>query len=683
MTRHGDRMISRLLDGLASRFGVTILASFFAVISATSLLYVARSTALLDHAQRIIDGPSIRNGAISVSDLYRVTSIANRAAAQGSLDGELLREFEIALDILFVRTDTLQGIMLQNAIPEDGQRALSWLWEVIELADAGLADGIDDPVVFARRLDDKATEAHSHLIRYLEGKHVDQAEAFAGTAGSLADMARRHSTFIALNLVVAITALILLRREVIARRLRSAAEGRVAYLAYHDSLTGLHNRAWFTDRIGELFDQSEGHRHASRGRRWSLLFLDLDDFKQINDLHGHQAGDNVLCRVATIIRRISEEHVGWAARLAGDEFAILLPLSHHREIERFSEKLISQVTAPIDHSASRIMPRLSIGVVSAAKLAETETVTSTSLSRAADFALYCAKEETGHGKMCQFDDEMSRRMSQRRARLDALEQAILNENLEVWLQPKIVLSTGAHIGFEALVRWRHDGDLIMPMEFISLAEESGLIIEIDRFMLRAATQAVAEWNARHGKDVSVSINLSGRHISSPDLESHVAAAIGASGLRPDQITLELTESVEVRDWGAVSKKLERLRGLGCRLSLDDFGTGYSSLGYLRQMPADELKLDKSFVTDLETSAAAREIVASVVDIARTLDLGVVIEGIENIEQDRIAEDLGCTVAQGYFFGRPAPASRCDPPGLPSEHAFDAPTAQRPVLRRQS
>ena len=285
--------------------------------------------------------------------------------------------------------------------------------------------------------------------------------------------------------------------------------------------------------------------------------------------------------------------------------------------------------------------------------------------------------------MRQFDDEMARRMSQRRARLDALEQAILNENLEVWLQPKIVLSTGAHVGFEALVRWRHDGDLIMPMEFISLAEESGLIIEIDRFMLRAATRAVAEWNARHGKDVSVSINLSGRHISSPDLEAHVASAIAMSGLRPDQVTLELTESVEVRDWGAVSKKLDRLRALGCRLSLDDFGTGYSSLGYLRQMPADELKLDKSFVTDLETSAAAREIVASVVDIARTLDLGVVVEGIENLAQARIAEDLGCTVAQGYLFGRPAPAARCAPPGIPSDQLLELSPSHRPALQRQT
>lgn len=681
--QHLDQFISRLLDGLASRFGVTVLATIFALISASSILYVARSTDLLGEARKIIDGPSIRNGAITVSDLYRVTSIANRAAAEGALNDDLRSEFEVALDILYVRADTLQGIMEQNDVPEEGLRALSSLWNVIDLADAALGAGVDDTADFARDLDEAAADAHAHLIRYLEDKHNDQAAAFAGTAGSLGEMARRHSTFIALNLLVAVTALCLLRREVIARRLRSAAEGRVAHLAYHDSLTGLHNRAWFTDRLEELFDRSEGLRQIGQGRRWSLVYLDLDDFKQINDLHGHQAGDAVLCRVSEGVRRIAEEHGGCAARLAGDEFALLLPLSHHRALERFAAKLIPQATVPIEHSGSRILPRLSIGIASAAKLAETEVVSSASLSRAADFALYCAKEEPGRGKMRQFDDDMALRLSQRRARLDALEQAILNENLEVWLQPKIVLATGAHVGFEALVRWRHEGDLIMPMEFITLAEESGLIIEIDRFMLRAATRAVAEWNARHGKDVSVSINLSGRHISSPDLESHVAAAIEASGLRPEQLTLELTESVEVRDWSAVSKKLNRLRELGCRLSLDDFGTGYSSLGYLRQMPTDELKLDKSFVTDLETSAVAREIVASVVDIARTLDLGVVIEGIETLAQAQIAEELGCAVGQGYFFGRPAPAGRCLPPGIPDDQITNPSTKSLPRLCRQN
>lgn len=674
-----DASISRLLDGLASKLGVTLLASFFVFLSATSIVYVARSNNLLADAQEIVDGPSIRNGAVTVSDLYRVTSVVNGAAVAGGFDDESREEFEVALDILFVRTETLDRIMRNNDIPAEGHRAIALLWEFIAAADAGLSDGVTDPRSFALRLEAIASEAHANLIRYLENKHVEQAAAFAGTAGSLGELARRHKVFVALNLAVALTALCLLRREVIARRLRGAAEKRVSYLAFHDSLTGLHNRAWFTDRLEDLFDGLDASGTNARARRWSLLYVDLDGFKQINDVHGHQAGDAVLCHVSEVIRRFSDEHGGCAARLAGDEFALLLPLSQHRALERFAGRLLPDATAAIDHSGSRILPRMSIGAAAAATLAKSEPVSSASLSRAADFALYAAKEESGHGKLRIFDDEMARRLSQRRARLDALEEAVLNDALEVWLQPKIALATGAHVGFEALVRWRHKGDLIMPFEFIALAEQSGLIIEIDRFMLRAATRAVAEWNARHKADVTVSVNLSGRHISSPDLESHVSAAISASGLRPDQLTLELTESVEVRDWDSVAAKLDSLRALGCKLSLDDFGTGYSSLGYLRQMPADELKLDKSFVTDLETSPEAREIVSSVVDIARTLDLAVVIEGIETLSQARIAEDLGCMVGQGYFFGRPAPAESCSPPVLPSDW-FTSSHALRPRLQ---
>lgn len=678
---HIDRAVSRLLDGLASKVGVTLLVSLFAMLSVTSISYVNRTTDLLDEAQRIVDGPSIRNGAISVSDLYRVTSLANLAAVEGGFDAELLQEFEVALDILFVRTEYLQQIMSETDLPPKGRRALERLWGVIDLADSALAAGVTDARAFAEDLDAAAADAHSSLIQYLENQHTDQAYAFSGTAETLADLTRRYIGFVVLNLIVAVTALFLLRREVVARRLRSAAESRVAFLAYHDSLTGLHNRAWFTDRMEEIFDSEGVARPLGHRRRWSLLAIDLDEFKQINDLYGHQAGDKVLCHISEAMRRTSADQGGFTARLAGDEFAMLLPLSSPGALRRFGARLIAEVTQPVIHGGNRIVPRISVGVASAAKLAETGRLTSARLNRAADFALYTAKEETGQSALRLFDDAMARTLRQRRARLDALEQAIRDENLEVWLQPKVVLATGAHVGFEALVRWRHDGDLIMPLEFITLAEESGLIIEIDRFMLRAATKAVAEWNARHGKSVSVSVNLSGRHISSPDLEAHVASAIGASGLRPEQLTLELTESVEVRDWSSVSTKLNRLRKLGCRLSLDDFGTGYSSLGYLRQMPADELKLDKSFVVDLVSSAEAREIVASVVDIARTLDLGVVIEGIETVEQARIAEDLGCAVGQGYFFGRPVPADRCEPLGIPAGSIVCGQTIKPPRLQR--
>jgi EAL domain-containing protein (putative c-di-GMP-specific phosphodiesterase class I) len=277
------------------------------------------------------------------------------------------------------------------------------------------------------------------------------------------------------------------------------------------------------------------------------------------------------------------------------------------------------------------------------------------MTRAADFALYAAKAAPGRGNQRLFDAALAAEIAERGARLTALERAVAEGALEVWLQPKVRLATGATTGFEALVRWRRGGEVVPPAEFVSLAEESGLIVDIDLFVLQAATRRVAERNRAQGARLGLSVNLSTQHMASRRIVDEVARALDASGLPPDLLTLELTESMAVRDWVHVLETVDRLKALGCRISLDDFGTGYSSLGYLRRLPADELKLDKSFVAELDRSDQARWIVDGVVDIARSLRMRVVIEGIETPAQAEIAADLGCEIGQGFLFGRPRPA----------------------------
>ena len=665
--RRFDGVIERILDALASRLVLFILVGVVIAQASIGVEYVRRAMSLLEEAETIISGPSIRHGAISAADLYRVTSISNEAAGQGGFDAERLERFGVAVDILYVRAETLRGVYAGDDAPPDAAAAIALLYDVIAIADRALTGDLADIRAFAAELSDVSAIAQSKLNQFFEDQHTAQSDAFDETFLALGGVAGRHSTFVLINVVVGLTALSLLRREVVARRARAAAEVKLAHLAYHDSLTDLKNRAYFNEQLEARFGtQANLPRAGPPGDRrrdwrdWTLIYVDLDDFKQINDVHGHQAGDQVLRHVARALGLIGFARAGVAARLAGDEFALLVPVSDVAELERLGRRIVYDAGQPVIHGNARIEPGLSVGMVAARHLAKSERVTPLSLSRAADFALYEAKRRLDPDPVQIFDDSLSTRMMYRRDQLEALGRAIDQGDLEVWLQPKVALATGRHTSFEALVRWRHNGNIVMPGEFISLAEESGAIVAVDRFMLYAATAEVAAWNLRHDEDVSVSVNLSELFLASPQMEDCVADAIARSGLRPDQLILELTESVEVRDWATVSARLNRLRASGCRVSLDDFGTGYSSLGYLRQMPADELKLDKSFIVDLETAPLAQEIIAAVVNIAQTLRLDVVAEGIETPNQAQIVQNLGCTIGQGYFFGRPKPARQWGP-----------------------
>ena len=426
---------------------------------------------------------------------------------------------------------------------------------------------------------------------------------------------------------------------------RDTLAAQLEHQAFHDNLTDLANRARFTDRV----------RHAlARARRdgggLAVLFLDLDDFKVVNDNLGHGAGDRLLREVAGRLRSCLREH-DTVGRLGGDEFAILATDTDLATARRLAERVIATLAAPFPLVGGQVTIRASVGIA----FDDGNGVDETQLLRNADIAMYAAKSR-GKGTYEVFKGSMLRSVRDRHDITAALEGAIERRELVVHYQPIVDLHSGRVVGAEALVRWpRPDRGLVPPAEFIPVAEETGLVVELDRFVLRQACRQMAGWTASAGP-LLLHVNLSANHLLRSDLAANVSAALRDSGLDPGCLALEITESVLMHDLELGVVRLQELKRLGVHLAIDDFGTGYSSLAYLRQMPIDAVKIDKSFVDGVaggaEDSAVARAIIA----LATTLHLDTVAEGVEHPEQAAALAQLGCHLAQGYHFSRPVPAA---------------------------
>jgi len=424
---------------------------------------------------------------------------------------------------------------------------------------------------------------------------------------------------------------------------REALAAQLQHQAFHDDLTNLANRAMFNDRV----------RHAlARARRGSggiaVLFVDLDDFKVVNDSMGHAAGDRLLQEVAGRLRGCLREP-DTIGRLGGDEFAILVEGVDLASVRVLAERVLATLAAPYPVVGGHVTVHASVGVA----FDEHATGDDVQLLRNADIAMYAAKNR-GKGTYEVFQPPMLRSVRDRNDVTAALRGAIERRELVVHYQPIVDLRTWRVGGTEALVRWpRPDRGLVPPDEFIPIAEETGLVVDIDRFVLRESCRQAAAWNARLGP-LLLHVNLSAMHLQRDDLADTVAGALRDSGLAPDRLTLEITESVLAQVDVAVVR-LRELKRLGVHLAIDDFGTGYSSLSYLQRMPIDAVKIDKSFVDGVtggpEESAVARAILA----LAATLRLDTVAEGVEQAAQARELADLGCRWAQGYHFSRPVAA----------------------------
>jgi diguanylate cyclase len=428
---------------------------------------------------------------------------------------------------------------------------------------------------------------------------------------------------------------------------RKRAEVELAHQAMHDALTGLPNRALFYDRLGQALN-----RVGRQGSAVAVLFLDLDRFKLINDSLGHGAGDKLLVSVAERLAGVLRAG-DTAARFGGDEFVILCEdVSGERQAIAIAERIAAELDAPFVIDSDEVFAHTSVGIA----LATEPGARPEALIRDADAAMYRAKERGG-GVYEVFDDAMRERAVRRMATENALHRALDRGEFVMHYQPIVHMATGALYGVEALARWQHpDRGLVMPGEFIEAAEETGLIIALGAWAFEAACRQSAIW----GSDVMMSVNLSARQCTHPDLVATFGKILARTRADPAAVSLEITETALMEDIELSTATLSALKELGLRLALDDFGTGYSSLRALQHFPVDVVKIDRSFIEPIERDPQEAAIVAAVISLSHALGLRTVAEGIETIAQVDRLRALGCDLAQGFHFAKPGPAEDVRP-----------------------
>jgi diguanylate cyclase (GGDEF)-like protein len=421
---------------------------------------------------------------------------------------------------------------------------------------------------------------------------------------------------------------------------------------YTDPLTGLANRALLHDQLTAAVELA-----GSGGAGPAVLFVDLDGFKLVNDTLGHAVGDELLGQVADRLRAVVAAPA-MIGRFGGDEFLVLLPaVTAIGEATAAAQRLLGSLTRHLEVAGHDVSVSASIGIAWAgypAVVSGSAAATTVDLLRRADTAMYRAKG-LGRGRFAVFQDSMYDDLVRAVDRERQLHEALESDAMTAQFQPVVDLATGQAVGAEALVRWSRDGELVAPAEFIDLAEESGLILALGRKVLRRACTAMADWRHAGVGALSMSVNLSVRQLESPTLADDLAHEIFRAGVSPSDLVVELTESTLMRDVTAMTERLATLRALGVRIALDDFGTGYSSLARLRWLPLDILKIDRSFVDQIDSDPLSRAMAATVLQLALALDLDVVAEGVERESQRQVLVDLGVRVGQGYLFARPMDA----------------------------
>ncbi|MBC8086364.1 MAG: EAL domain-containing protein [Phycisphaerae bacterium] len=456
----------------------------------------------------------------------------------------------------------------------------------------------------------------------------------------------RHTENVGSNMTndATVGGLVVATRDVTVRR---ALEDQLRYQAFHDALTGVANRQLFQDRVDHAFKRSVRDRNSV-----AALYVDLDNFKFINDSHGHAVGDEVL-RIAVLRLGNCIREGDTLARLGGDEFAILLEdLVSVDDACLAAERMIAGLSQPTPGLPANLSIRASIGVSIG-----TDSNSAEELLRNADIAMYVAKSE-GKGKHVRYVADMHAKVLDRLEVEADLRRAIEDNQFVLSYQPIVALGTGELTSVEALIRWNHPTrGLLQPAAFIDVAEETGLVVPIGRWALREATRQVRAWQVATGQGMRVGVNISTRHLCDPSLLDDVCEALNDSGLAPEYLLIEITETILIKNTAEIIVALQQIKAMGVAIALDDFGTGYSSLSYLQQLPINVLKIDKSFIDKLVGAQTDAVLVKAIVDLGATLQLTVVAEGIVTLEQVIQLQALGCQLGQGYYFDRAVPPEK--------------------------
>jgi diguanylate cyclase (GGDEF)-like protein/PAS domain S-box-containing protein len=436
---------------------------------------------------------------------------------------------------------------------------------------------------------------------------------------------------------------------------KKRAEATILHMAYHDSLTDLPNRRLFKERLEKALKLAKRDQHQV-----AVMFLDLDRFKMINDTFGHALGDEILKQVSDRLTRLISEskrrakYTGLVARMGGDEFICLIPnVKNQSEVEKIANDILQMVEKPYHcgHEQQVFHLSASIGIVMYPDDGEDVDT----LLRRADSAMYNAKEKGKNNY--QFYTSMLQDLGLQRLSIENdLRRALENEEFELYYQPQVSMRTGMIYGMEALLRWKHPelGE-ISPQQFIPVAEDSGLIVPIGEWVLRTACRQNKLWQESGLPMMRIAVNLSSRQFKQENLVETIHSILEETGLEPVYLELEITETIAMNQADYTIEKLEALKRLGIQIAIDDFGTGYSSLNYLKRYPIDSLKIDRSFVRDIPRTSDDMAIVSAIIAMAHSLNLKVIVEGVETMEQLRFLHKQGCDAMQGYFFSKPLPA----------------------------
>lgn len=473
----------------------------------------------------------------------------------------------------------------------------------------------------------------------------------------------------AFNLVAAATIVLLLVAMsapiiVIGFKIRDRwkAEEHIRYLAHYDPLTGLANRVTFNDKLTDAL-----MRRERTEEKIAVMFLDLDRFKEVNDTLGHSVGDALLVEFASRLKKCVR-NTDIISRLSGDEFAIaLLDIQDTEQVRKSVSRIFNRMALPFKLEGHDVNCSVSIGIA----IGPEDGKDTNGLLKCADMALYNAKDD-GRNTSSFFHNEMDELLQHRRKIETELRHALANDEFEMYFQPQYDLQSGEMSGCESLIRWNHpELGTVAPGHFISIAEESGLIVPIGEWTLRAACKTAAGWS----KPYKVAVNVSPVQFRRTNVVALVQDVLAETGLPANRLELEITEAILMADTDKVMEELSNLRELGISIAMDDFGTGYSSLGYLSRFVFDKIKIDRSFMKDIESEGTATAIISTIITLGNSLGMSIVAEGVETQKQADYLRELDCGYVQGYFFGRPMPASAY-------EELVDAPPSSAPKAATQ-